>query len=88
MLAYYKQNYPRIDSTTPLPEPAPQLNVPLLVIHGLQDIFLNSDGLNNTWDWNDAETTIFTIPNAGHFVQQDASELVSNTIKFWLLANP
>jgi len=88
MLAYYKQNYPRVDSVSSLPEPAPKLNVPLLVIHGMQDIFLLSDGLNNTWNWNDAETMILTIPSAGHFVQQDASDLVSSTMKFWLLANP
>jgi len=87
MLAYYKQNYPRVDSTTALPELTPQLDVPLLVIHGLQDFALHSDGLNNTWDWNSSATTIFTVPDAGHFVQQDASEMVSNTIKSWLMTN-
>lgn len=87
MLAYYKQNYPRVSSTTSLPDPAPKLDVPLLVIHGLQDFFLHSDGLNNTWDWNSAPTTIFAIPDAGHFVQQDAPELVTRTIKQWLMVN-
>jgi len=46
----------------------PQLNVPLLVFHGLNDTALHSYGLNNTWDWNDAETTIVAVPGAGHFV--------------------
>ncbi|MFM1897004.1 MAG: hypothetical protein RLZZ385_2078 [Pseudomonadota bacterium] len=87
MLAYYKQNYPRADSTNATP-PAPQLDVPLLVFHGLQDTALHSDGLNNTWDWNDADTTIVTAPNASHFVQQDAAELVTSTLKWWLLARP
>lgn len=86
MLAYYKQNYPRVDANTPAPPPAPQLNVPLLVFHGLQDTALHSDGLNNTWDWNDADTTIVSAPNASHFVQQDAAELVTSTMKWWLTA--
>ncbi len=75
MLAYYKQNYPRAGTNTPAPPPAPQLDVPLLVFHGLKDTALHSDGLNNTWDWNDGDTTIVTAPNANHFVQQDAAEL-------------
>jgi len=88
MLAYYKQNYPRGTSNATSPPPAPQLNVPLLVFHGLQDTALHSDGLNNTWDWNDADTTIVTAPGANHFVQQDAAELVTDTMKWWLAARP
>lgn len=86
MLAYYKQNYPRTDASSPAPAAAPQLDMPLLVFHGLQDTALHSDGLNNTWDWNDADTTIVTAPNANHFVQQDAAELVTSTLKWWLNA--
>jgi hypothetical protein len=29
-----------------------------------------------------------TAPNANHFVQQDAAELVTSTLKWWLLARP
>jgi len=86
MLAYYKQNYPRTDSNSPPPAPAPQLDVPLLIFHGLQDTALHSDGLNNTWDWNDKDTTIVSAPTANHFVQQDAAELVTSTLKWWLMA--
>ena len=86
MLAYYKQNYPRASSDNPEPPSAPQLNIPLLVFHGLQDTALHSDGLNNTWDWNDMDTTIVSIPTANHFVQQDAAELVTTTLKWWLMA--
>ena len=86
MLAYYKQNYPRTNASAPAPPPAPQLNVPLLVFHGLQDTALHSDGLNNTWDWNDADTTIVAAPTANHFVQQDAAELVTSTMQWWLKA--
>jgi len=88
MLAYYKQNYPRADSDSPAPPPPPQLKMPVLIFHGLQDTALHSDGLNNTWDWIDADTTIVTAPNANHFVQQDAAELVTSTLKWWLLARP
>lgn len=86
MIAYYKQNYPRVDSNSPPPALAPRLNMPLLIFHGLKDTALHSDGLNNTWDWVDADTTIVTAPNSSHFVQQDAAELVTSTLKWWLLA--
>lgn len=86
MLAYYKQNYPRADIHAVPPPSPPQLNVPLLVFHGLKDTALHSDGLNNTWDWNDADTTIVAAPRANHFVQQDAAQLVTDTMKWWLAA--
>jgi pimeloyl-ACP methyl ester carboxylesterase len=31
------------------------------------------------------DLTLVTIPGAGHFVQQDASEMVTRTIKMWLM---
>lgn len=86
MLAYYKQNYPRGGNSGAAPPPAPRLNMPVLVFHGLEDTALHSDGLNNTWDWIDADTTIVTAPGASHFVQQDAAELVTSTMKWWLMA--
>ena len=85
MLAYYKQNYPRPGGSSPAPT-VPRLNMPVLVFHGLEDTALHSDGLNNTWDWIDADTTIVTVTGANHFVQQDAPELVTTTLKWWLLA--
>jgi len=87
MLAYYKQNYPRNWEADFQPGPmAPQLNVSTLVFHGLDDKALHSDGLNNTWDWIDADLTMVTVPGAGHFVQQDAADLVTSTMRWWLLA--
>lgn len=88
MLAYYKQNYPRAGSAPAAAPAAPRLSMPLLIFHGLQDTALHSDGLNNTWDWIDADTTVVTAPLAGHFVQQDAADLVTSTMKWWLLARP
>lgn len=90
MLAYYKRNYPALPpaaSTVEEPVTAvPALEMPVLVFHGLADAALHSDGLNNTWDWINADMTLVTIPGAGHFVQQDAADLVSDTMKWWLLA--
>jgi epoxide hydrolase 4 len=82
MMNYYRRNYPREPYQATV---APQrLNVPVLMIHGLKDTALLSPALNGTWDWLDADLTLVTIPNASHFVQQDASDLVSKSIKSWL----
>jgi pimeloyl-ACP methyl ester carboxylesterase len=89
MLAYYKQNYPVLREASteiPAPPPVPRLQMPVLIFHGLADTALHSDALNNTWDWIDADTTIVTVPKAGHFVQQDAAPMVSSTLYWWLQA--
>jgi pimeloyl-ACP methyl ester carboxylesterase len=89
MLAYYKQNYPVLreaSTESPAPPPVPRLQMPVLIFHGLADTALHSDALNNTWDWIDADTTIVTVPKAGHFVQQDAAPMVSSTLYWWLQA--
>ena len=84
MLAYYKENYGGISSNGA--QQIPKLKMPVLQFHGLQDTALHSDGLNNTWDWIDADYTLVTTPAGAHFVQQDAADLVSSTMKWWLLA--
>ncbi len=84
MLAYYKRNYPDVSDEDGGWGNAPDIAISTLVIHGLEDTALHSDGLNNTWDWIDADLTILTVPGAGHFVQQDASELVSKNLRAWL----
>lgn len=87
MLNYYKANYPPPPAANAPPPPAPPIvTSPVLVFHGLKDTALHSDGLNNTWDWVDKDVTIVSAPEAGHFVQQDAAELVTTTMKWWLLA--
>lgn len=83
MLNYYKQNYPR----EPYKEdtsPVVKVKVPVLLIHGLDDTALLAAALNNTWEWLEKDLTLVTIPGAGHFVQQDASELVTKSIRMWL----
>ncbi len=83
MLAYYKANYPR----PPYREnaaPVVKTTMPVLLIHGLDDSALLPGALNDTWEWLEGDLTLVTIPGAGHFVQQDAADLVSRSIVAWL----
>jgi epoxide hydrolase 4 len=83
MLAYYKSNYPK-EPYHEDPSPAVKTQMPVLMFHGLKDTALLSDALNNTWDWMGEDLTLVTIPDAGHFVQQDAADLVTRTMRAWL----
>ena len=85
MLNYYKANYPRVseDASEPAVE-FPKVQSPVLMFHGLDDQALLPGGLNGTWNWLERDLTLVTIPGAGHFVQQDASRLVSETLTDWL----
>jgi epoxide hydrolase 4 len=89
MLNYYKANYPKppTDGEPPAAAPPlpPKIKMPVLMFHGLDDQALLAGALNNTWEWLEKDLTLVTVPGAGHFVQQDASELVSATMKSWLL---
>ena len=67
-----------------MPEPIARVQAPVLQIHGLDDQALLPGALNNTWEWIDGDLTLTTIPDAGHFVQQDAADLVTRTIRAWL----
>jgi pimeloyl-ACP methyl ester carboxylesterase len=83
MLNYYKRNYPREpykEDTSPIVK----VKMPVLMIHGLDDWALLPGALNNTWEWLESDLTLVTIPKVGHFVQQDASEMVTRNIQMWL----
>jgi hypothetical protein len=54
MLNYYKRNYPR-EPYTEDTSPVTKAQVPVLMIHGLNDTALLSGALNNTWDWLDKD---------------------------------
>jgi epoxide hydrolase 4 len=82
MLNYYKANYPKPGSP---PRPAmPKVKAPVLMFHGLDDQALLPGALNGTWQWLEKDLTLVTIPNAGHNVQTDAAELVTQTLTDWL----
>jgi pimeloyl-ACP methyl ester carboxylesterase len=83
MLNYYKRNYPREPYTEDASQ-FPKVKAPVLMIHGLKDTALLAGALNNTWEWLEKDLTLVTVPDAGHFVQQDASDMVTRTIKMWL----
>ncbi|MDG2212473.1 MAG: alpha/beta hydrolase [Verrucomicrobiota bacterium] len=83
MLNYYKQNYPRPpykENTSPIVK----VKMPVLMFHGLDDKALLPGALNDTWKWLEKDLTLVTIPGADHFVQQDAAQKVSRTMKLWL----
>jgi len=40
--------------------------------------------LNDTWKWVEKDLTLVTVPEADHWVQQDAAELVTRTMVGWL----
>ena len=83
MLNYYKVNYPRepyVEASSPMIT----IKCPVLMIHGLRDRFLLPGALNDTWKWIEKDLTLVTIPNANHFVQKDAADLVTRTMRMWL----
>lgn len=85
MLNYYKRNYPAASGTDlPAPPQLPKVGVPVLMFHGLEDRALHRNGLSGTWDWLEKDLTLVTVPGAGHFVQQDAADLVTSTMRWWL----
>ena len=88
MLNYYKANFPDVSATAndaPEPPPLPKMRGPVLMFHGLEDRAPLAAGLNGTWNWFERDLTLVTVPGAGHFVQQNAAELVSATMRSWLL---
>jgi pimeloyl-ACP methyl ester carboxylesterase len=87
MLNYCKRNYPAQSGLQMPPAPSfPKVQSPVLMFHGLNDTALNAEGLSGTWNWVAKDLTIVTVPGAGHFVQQDAVELVTSTMQTWLAA--
>jgi pimeloyl-ACP methyl ester carboxylesterase len=87
MLNYYKRNYPAASGAElPPAPPMPKVQAPVLMFHGLGDTALHRNGLAGTWDWVEKDLTLVTIPRASHFVQQDAADLVSSTLRWWLSA--
>jgi pimeloyl-ACP methyl ester carboxylesterase len=82
MLNYYKANYPKLpykDERT-----YPPVKCRVLLIHGLEDVYLLPGALNDTWKWIEKDLTLVTIPKAGHFVHRDAKQVVTRRMVNWL----
>ena len=85
MLNYYKANFPSVSQTGVDDAAAfPKVQCPVLMFHGLDDQALLPGALNGTWQWLEKDLTLVTIPGAGHFVQQDAADTVSTTMRDWI----
>ena len=88
MLNYYKASFPKPVSSPAQPirpsAPPRRVQCQTLGIFGVQDKALLPSGWNGTWEWIDNDVTLVSLPTAGHFVQQDAPEMVTRTIKMWL----
>ena len=82
MLNYYKANYPR--EPYQQQRDFPKVKCSVLMIHGLDDTALLAPALNDTWTFLEKDLTLVTVPGASHFVQQDASQFVTQQILRWL----
>ncbi len=77
-------NYYRADSDVDDGESTPTINLPLLILHGMSDAVIPASGHDGTWKYVSSDSAVMIIPGAGHHVQQDAPELVNQTIRSWL----
>ncbi|MDK1021389.1 MAG: alpha/beta hydrolase [Candidatus Hydrogenedentes bacterium] len=84
MLNYYRAAWSGLESDTQAE--MPQLTMPVLQFHGLKDTAVDKDGLRDTWNWIDTDYTLVTLPQSGHWVQREAADIVTTTMKWWLKA--
>ena len=60
-----------------------KVDVPTLLIWGEQDVALDVSGTEGTEEWV-ADFTLKRLPNASHWVQQDAPDEVNTILEEWL----
>jgi epoxide hydrolase 4 len=53
-------------------------------MHGLKDKALGQAALNGNWQYVENDFTLVTVPDADHWVQQDAADFVTRTMVSWL----
>ena len=84
MVNYYRANFPNI-----LEEPARIITTPTLMVWGEQDVAID---VANTKGYGPlvSDFTLVRLPDASHWVQQDAPEAVNAALADWLrhLAHP
>lgn len=91
MLNYYKASFPKqkkdsgsTDKRKSNRNSIKFVKCPTLAIFGMNDSTLLPAGWSGTWDWIDNTLTLISVPDAGHFVQHDAPNLVTKSIQSWL----
>ena len=85
MLDYYRAAFGSLNSA-PGSTQLPNLTMPVLQFHGLEDKAVDKDGLRDTWNWINKDYTLVTLPGSGHWVQRESAEMVSTTMLWWLKA--
>ncbi len=88
LMNYYRANFSTVIGDAVVIPDNPKIKAPLLVIHGMKDGALDSAGHNDTWLRAEKDTTVVMLPNAGHFIQHDATAELNRTIHDWLRARP
>lgn len=78
MINYYRANFPGV-----LKGPAPVVTVPTLMVWGEQDIALDI-ALTRGYGPLVDDFTLVTLPDASHWVQQDAPVAVNAALKSWM----
>ncbi len=86
MLNYYRAAWPMFKGEVQLD--IPDLDIPVLQFHGMLDTAVDKDGLRDTWNWITKDYTLVTIPGKGHWIQREAPDLVTTTMKWWMLSRP
>jgi len=88
MMNYYRANYPAIlPPGTPIAE-LPKLNVPILILSGVNDSALLPQGHNNSFLRSNKDVTVMWLPGVGHWIEQEAPELSNHAISGWLTGHP
>ncbi len=83
MFHYYRNHFPAPPYAERTAEP-PKITVPTLVIHGRQDPYALTCGHDGLWRYVDGPIRLEVLPNAGHFLQQDAPHEVTSILSNWL----
>jgi pimeloyl-ACP methyl ester carboxylesterase len=85
---YYRANFPRTffsntksSASSTQPE---KIRVPALFIYGEKDRFIMPETVKNVGEFIDAPFEEFHIPDAGHWVQQEAAETVTQILREFL----
>ncbi len=61
-----------------------EINLPLLIVHGVEDGWVLVSGHDNTFDYVSSDSAMLRVPGAGHVVHRDAPAVVNESIRSWL----